>query len=452
MKQDTIFAQSSAKGKSGVAVFRISGDKSLSALKKLCKKELSEKNLYDTITPRRVYYRTIYCPVTSQAIDNSLVVYFKGNKSFTGEDTVEIYVHGSIAVCKMLTRSLLNIEGIRLAEPGEFAKRSFLNGKMDLTSAEGLADLIAAETTMQHKQAIKQMGGELEKLYNSWRKELITIASLIEVYIDFPDEEIPGSVLENAKYIIDKLKNNIANHLEDKRKGERLREGIKIVIIGEANVGKSTLMNYLTMREVAIVSNIPGTTRDVIQTYLDIKGYPIILCDTAGIRSNIDDPIECEGIKRTLQIVQTADIKILMFDVLSTKNLNKEVIDLHDDYTIIVINKTDLGSYDETLFNGKETLKISLQNKDGLNNLIDKIVQLAEKIADPGDSPTITRERYRNSLKKALVLLNKINLKDDLILAAEDIRIVIRCLEHITGKVKIDDILEKIFANFCIGK
>lgn len=447
MTSKTIFAQSSAKGKAGVAVFRISGSLSLLIVERLCGKF--------NIVPRKVYYRTIRCYITSQVIDKALIVYFQGEHSFTGEDVVEIHTHGSVAVAKMLTRSILECDGVRLAEPGEFAKRAFLNGKMDLTMAEGLVDLIESETLMQHKQAIRQMGGELEKLYSHWRGMLIKILSFVEGYIDFPDEEIPQSVLREAKSIINNLTQEISNHLGDARKGEVLRHGIVLAITGETNTGKSSLLNYLTMREAAIVSDIPGTTRDVIEAHLDIGGYPIIVRDTAGIRES-NDPIEQEGIKRSLLAFKNSDIRILMIDATNMNSVNQTIAHLLNDvYTILVINKIDLVNYRydcSRLPCDKPIVAISLLKQVGLDRLMAEIVSYAEKIADPGNVPAITRERYRNSLNQALELLQLVNLENDLVLAAEDLRMAIRYLEHITGKIKIDDILAEIFASFCIGK
>ncbi|KJV56446.1 tRNA modification GTPase TrmE [Orientia chuto str. Dubai] len=447
MTSETIFAQSSAKGKAGVAIFRVSGNLSLLIVERLCGKF--------NIIPRRVYYRTIRCHITKQVIDKALIVYFQGKQSFTGEDVIEIHTHGSIAVAKMLTKCILEFEGVRLAEPGEFARRAFLNGKMDLTMAEGLVDLIESETLMQHKQAIRQMEGELEKLYSYWRRMLIKIISLVEGYIDFPDEEIPQSVLEDAESIIARLTKEISNHLGDARKGQMLRHGIVLTITGETNTGKSSLLNYLTMKEAAIVSDIPGTTRDVIEAHLDIGGYPIIVRDTAGIRDS-NDPIEQEGIKRSLLAFKNSDIRILMIDATNMNSVNHTIAHLLNDiYTIIVINKIDLVNYNydsSILPRNKPIVAISLQQQVGLDQLMAEIVNYAEKIADPGNFPAITRERYRNSLNQALKLLQLVNLKSDLVLAAEDLRIAIKHLEHITGQIKIDDILSEIFATFCIGK
>lgn len=441
----TIFAQSSRPGKAGVAVFRISGPNSMFALNKLLINDDAK------ISPKIMYYKKIYDPQSKELIDHAMLVYFKSPASFTGEDVVELYTHGSIAIAKMLQSALLNIEGLRLAEPGEFTRRAFLNGKFDLTSAEGLADLIEAETMWQHKQAIKQMNGELEKLYDKWREKLLTTISLLEAYIDFPDEDIPEEVLTRVLIIIEELKNTITNHLNDNRRGELLRNGLKLIILGAPNVGKSSLLNFLMQRDVAIVSDIAGTTRDIIEGHLDIGGYPIIVQDTAGIRSKSNDLIEQEGINRAIKSAQFSDIKIIMID--ASKPDYSGIESLIDDKTILVINKIDLSDgYEDQVIKYKEPIRISLKDNVGLNLLLKGIENIANNIAGHLDSPQITRERQRYQLEQALKYLANCNIKEDLVLATEDIRMTIRALSCITGKITVDEIIGEIFSNFCIGK
>lgn len=438
---DTIFAQSSNTGKSGVAIFRISGPNSIFAIDKLLK-----SNQVVKLKPRLMSFKKIYDPTTGDLIDHAMVVYFQSPSSFTGEDVVEIYTHGSIAISAMIIKSLLNL-GIRLAEPGEFTKRAFINGKFDLTAAEGIADLIDAETSWQHKQAMQQVEGALADLYSSWRKQLLSVISLLEAYIDFPDEQIPNEVLNQVQTVVETLRSTIQNHLDDNRRGELLRSGIRLTILGEPNVGKSSLLNFLVQREIAITSEIPGTTRDIIEGHLDIGGYPIILQDTAGIRSSTKDVIEQEGIKRALQSAQNADIKIIMTDARSSL-LSQELHDLIDDNTIIVINKIDLQNHAHTI----DGLKISVTKKIGLKALLQAIEKLASTIAGSCESPCITNERHRYQLTLALSCLDKFNLNDDLVLATEDIRMAMRYLSMLTGKITVDEILGEIFSNFCIGK
>ncbi|ACR47408.1 tRNA modification GTPase TrmE [Rickettsia peacockii str. Rustic] len=444
---ETIFAQSSAFGKAGVAVFRISGPKSLEVLQLLTGRK--------DFKSRLMYYQQITVPETKELIDNVMVVYFKSPGSFTGEDVVEIHTHGSKAISIMLTNALLNIAGIRLAEAGEFTKRAFLNNKFDLTAAEGIADLINAETIMQHKQAIRQASGKLEALYNNWRSQLLKIISLLEAYIDFPDEDIPDTVLNEVTNTHTILVNTISEYLNDNRKGELLRSGLKLAIIGPPNVGKSSLLNFLMQRDIAIVSNIAGTTRDIIEGHLDIGGYPIILQDTAGIREESSDIIEQEGIKRAINSAKTADIKIIMFDAEKLdSSINEDIINLIDENTIIIINKIDLieASKIFSIENKYKCLRVSVKNNIALSSILKNIENIAENMAGFTEIPYITNQRHRNYLQQALSHLTAFSLDNDLVLATEDIRMTVRCIGAITGVINVEEILGEIFKNFCIGK
>lgn len=469
---DTIFALSSAPGKSGISVFRISGPNSLKLLKILTKNEnwlpgfVKKTNIfafkYSQNSPKNLIQYT-------DLIDDVMAVYMKSPRSFTGEDVVEITTHGSIAVQNFLTETLIQSMQVRIADPGEFTKRAVLNGKLDLTSAEGLMDLINSETIMQHRQAIRQMKGELEKIYNGWREDLIKIMSLFEAYIDFPDEQIPENIIDDIKVQIDKIISEISSHLQDNRRGERLRNGIMLTIFGEPNVGKSSLINFLTKREVAIVSDIPGTTRDLIETHIDLGGYPFVITDTAGIRDHSDDIIEIEGIKRARNSIENSDVKILVIDLEKSLNdiklkfnnkielffqyINAKYGDL--DNLVTIFNKIELC--DDNVINEMQKLFsdaifCSIKNNINTNLLIEKLINLAEKLAMPGNSPAITRIRHRNLLSRALDSLKTLNIEDDLVLASEDIRIAARSLSMIIGKIDPDEILGEIFSNFCIGK
>ncbi len=438
----TIFAQCSASGRAGVAVFRLSGPKAAMALEQLTKGDIND------LEPRKLYLKKLYNPKTNTQIDESMVVFFVGSSSFTGEESVELHTHGSIAVIKLLNEALTSMPELRLAEPGEFARRAFMNGKMDLTAAEGLADLIDAETELQHTQAIRQLGGGLEAIYEDWRGQLLGLISLLEAYIDFPDEEIPEETLSHASALITKLTKEIRTHLDDNNRGERLRSGLKLAILGRPNVGKSSLLNHLMQRDVAIVSNIAGTTRDVIEGHLDIGGYPIILQDTAGIHDETSDLIEKEGIARARKISQNSDIKIIISDASEAKIESNEFDDLIDENTILLLNKIDIAKQKAQ---GK-FIPISVKSKQGLDDLTDAIINIAERIAKPSDSPQITRARHRAQLESALECLNSFSINNDLVLATEDIRMTIRSLSNITGKITVDEILGEIFSNFCIGK
>lgn len=444
---NTIFALCSATGKSGVAVFRISGSSSLVAIKQLIKSNIEE------MQPRIMYFRKIYSPKTKAQIDEAMIVYFKENSSFTGEESAEIHVHGSIAVIKLMHEALLGIPALRLAEPGEFARRAFLNGKFDLTAAEGLADLIEAETELQHKQAIRQLGGGLEKLYDNWRGQLLQLIALIEAYIDFPDEDIPDKVLKDANNLVKELTSQISSHLNDSNRGERLRSGLKLVILGKPNVGKSTLLNFLMKREVAIVSDIAGTTRDIIEGHLDISGYPVIIQDTAGIRADSKDLIEQEGIKRAKKASENSDIKIIIYDAQNDNFSDDYFTSLIDENTIILANKIDLcSSKTPEQINGHKVLGVSIKDNINSTAIFQAIETIAQRIASPTEAPQITRARHRIQLEQALEYLSSFSFQNDLVLAAEDIRMAIRQISNITGKITVDEILGEIFSNFCIGK
>lgn len=451
---DSIFAQSSARGKAGVAVFRISGPNSLEILRKLSMNPAIPVD-------RAAALRKIFSK-KEELIDHAMVIYFKGPNSFTGEDVVEIHTHGSIAVIKILTDTLLDTGLVRLAEPGEFARRAFMNGKMDLTRAEGLADLIESETIMQHKQALRQMSGELEALYSGWRAKLLGIISLLEAFIDFPEEEIPENILKDVEENIASLKFEFSRHLNDNRKGERLRNGLMLTILGAPNVGKSSLLNFLAKREVSIVSNMAGTTRDVIESHLDIGGYPIIISDTAGLRQGSSDVIENEGIKRALKAAEITDIKIIMLDAENMSDTDPDILNLIDMNTILLINKIDLNFdiieqfTDSVLFKAKTLdipmLFVSIKEKIGLEDILLSLENVASKIAMPQESPSITRSRHRYDLTNALDALKQCNIRGDIVLATEDIRMAIRYMSILTGKIEVDEILGEIFSKFCIGK
>ena len=445
---NTIFAQCSAKGKAGVSVFRISGPNALSALSKLI------THNYNQLKPRMLHLRKIYTVKTKQLIDEAMVVYFNSTSSFTGEDSVEIYTHGSLSVIKLLNQTLASMEDLRLAQPGEFAKRSFFNGKMDLTSAEGLADLIDAETEMQHKQAVAQLGGALEKVYEQWRQQILKIISLLEAYIDFPDEDIPQSTILEVENKIKSLTKSINNHLNDNNRGERLRNGIKLTIIGRPNAGKSSLVNHIMQRDLSIVSDIAGTTRDIIEGYIDISGYPIILQDTAGININTNDKIEQQGIEKALNAARDSDIKIIIYDGLSNDIDAGFIKEISDENTIIVRNKIDLlkNNHPAKMLNNIEVIDISAKKGLGFEGLYKKIVSICDRIASPSDSPQITRARYRAQLERAMENLSRFSIDNDLVLATEDLRMTAQSISNITGKITVDEILGEIFSNFCIGK
>ncbi len=448
---DTIFATATAPVKSGVAIIRISGEKAGSALASLTRKQPPP--------PRLASLSRIFNPDTNELIDEALILCFKAPASFTGEDVAELHVHGGRAVVTEVLQVLSEMPGLRMAEPGEFSRRAFENGKMDLTEAEGLADLIDAETKIQAKMALRQKQGELGRLYEEWREALLTILANIEAYIDFPDEEIPPHITAQIEDDVEKLKTSFAKHLNDNKRGERLREGLSVAIIGPPNAGKSSLLNLLARRDVAIVSEHAGTTRDIIEVHLDLGGYPIVIADTAGIRESAGE-IEAEGIRRALARAKDADFKIIVFDA---EDYSEEKLSqvLGDDFhslikqdSIVILNKIDLLQNVNFIpqVAGITTTEASFNNGVGIDKILLQIKKFAEDNFNIGGDPVITRQRHRSLLQEALTSLELFSLSKPIELAAEDLRHTANSLGKITGRIDVEEILGKIFSSFCIGK
>mgnify|MGYP006249151459 CR=1 FL=1 len=379
---------------------------------------------------------------------------FPGPGSYTGEDMAEIQVHGSKAVVDALHSSLSDIENCRLAEPGEFTKLAFQNGKINLLKAESIADLISSETEIQRQQAIKIMNGKSAKQFNFLREKLLKILSHIEAKIDFPDEDLPTNILDEIKNSSDEVINKIKKILNDQKVGERIREGFKIAILGPTNAGKSSLMNHLSNRDVAIVSEIAGTTRDVIETHLNIDGYPVIISDTAGIRDSQDE-IEKKGIKLSLNRAEEADLKLVVVDAKSL-DFTDVLKGLLDENAILVINKSDLLEKDiDPEIKKTNHVLISIKENKNIEELILKIKNNLKNKFITSDDILITRERHRQHLQQCLDHLNNFNQKkeiEDFDKAAEDLRLATRHLGMIVGKVDVEEILGSIFNDFCIGK
>lgn len=437
----TIFALATAPGKAGVAIIRISGPKAGGALTTLTRSPLP--------SPRYAQYVRLIHPETQELLDEAVALWFPGPKSFTGEDVVELQIHGSRAVISTLMQLLTTFPGLRLAEPGEFSRRAFMHGKMDLTRAEGLADLIDAETTMQAQQALRQLGGELQQLYDGWRSALLSTLAFIEAYIDFPDEDLPPEVIAEVTEGVNALKNAIRLHINDKQRGEKLREGLYAVIIGAPNAGKSSLINMLAKRDVAIVSHIAGTTRDIIEVHLNMGGYPLIVADTAGLRES-NDVIENEGIKRAVERANQADLKIALFE--AGKEPDMATLALIDSSTVIAINKIDNNKALVDTVNGIPAIPISLTQKLGLDRLLATLEEHVSNRLSPSHDPVITHARYRQHLQDCLKALDYFDLNKDIELAAEDLRMAARQIGRITGTIDVEQILDKIFSSFCIGK
>ncbi|MBD1159578.1 tRNA uridine-5-carboxymethylaminomethyl(34) synthesis GTPase MnmE [Pelagibacterales bacterium SAG-MED19] len=442
----TIYALSTGPGVSGVAIVRISGPEASNVIKSLTGKEIPR--------PRIATLRKINNINTSELIDEGIVLWFPGPESYTGEDMAEIHIHGGKALILALQNEISKIKNCRLAEPGEFTKLAFQNGKINLLKAESIADLISAETEIQRLQAVKIMKGKSSEKFNQLREKLLKILSFIEAKIDFPEEDLPEENLKKIKQDSSDVLNEIYKILNDQKVGEIIREGFKIAIIGPTNAGKSSLINNLSNRDVAIVSEIAGTTRDVVETHLNIDGYPVIISDTAGIRDSKDE-IEKKGIKLSLKKAENADLKLVVVDVKNV-DLSGFLNDLLKNNAILVVNKSDLLEEKlDTDISKFNHVIISLKDNLNIDILILKIKeQLKNKFISEEDI-LITRERHRQHLIQSSNHLKNFldkNDKKDFDKAAEDLRLATRHLGMIVGKVDVEEILGSIFNDFCIGK
>jgi len=442
----TIYALSTGPGISGIAIVRVSGEDTKKVIKLLTNTTLPE--------PRVATLRKINKINTSELIDEGIILWFPGPESYTGEDMVEFHIHGSKAVIDALHDSISKVENCRLAEAGEFTKLAFQNGKINLLKAESIADLISAETEIQRQQAIKIMNGKSANKFNNLREKLLKILSHVEAKIDFPDEDLSENILNNIKEISNEVILNIKKILDDQKVGERIREGFKIAIIGPTNAGKSSLLNHLSNRDAAIVSEIAGTTRDVIETHLNIDGYPVVVSDTAGIRDSKNE-IEKKGIKLALDQAENADLKLIVIDAKSTdfKGVLKELM---DENAILVVNKSDLLKEDLSYeIKNFEHVVISVKNNLKVDDLIIKIKNKLKNKFITSEDILITRERHRQHLEQSLNYLKNFEEKneaEDFDKAAEDLRLATRHLGMIVGKVDVEEILGSIFNDFCIGK
>ena len=442
----TIYALSTGSGISGIAVIRVSGKNTAEVVRKVTGSKLP--------SARVASLKKFNKNGGKELIDEGVIIWFPAPNSYTGEDLAEFHVHGSRAVINAMHSAISKIKNCRLAEPGEFTKRAFQNGRINLLKAESIADLISSETEIQRKQALKIMSGKSADKFNSWREKLLKILSHIEAKIDFPDEGLPKKIITEVQKTSNSVLTEIKKTLDDQNVGERIREGFKIAIIGPPNSGKSSLLNYLSKRDVAIVSEIAGTTRDVIETHLNLDGYPVIVSDTAGIRSSKNE-IEKKGIKIALNRAEDADLKLV---IVSAKNVDITAIlkDLLTKNAILVVNKLDLikGKLNSK-FKKYEHISISINKDLNLNKLISKIKSKLKNKFTTSEDILITRERHRQNLVNCVQHLEKFKKKNsaqDFDKAAEDLRLATRHLGMIVGKVDVEELLGSIFNDFCIGK
>jgi tRNA modification GTPase len=440
---DTIYALASGPGRAGVAVIRVSGAAAGGALDALAGAPRP--------APRNAALRC-FRAAGGELIDQGLALWFPGPASFTGEDCAEFHVHGGPAVIAAMAAAL-SAAGLRPAEAGEFTRRAFANGKMDLTEAEGLADLIDAETEGQRAQALAQMTGTLKALYEGWREELITVLAALEGEIDFPDEDdVPDHLSETAGAPLAALVQALAAHLDDDRRGERVREGFVIALIGAPNAGKSSLLNRLARREAAIVTDIPGTTRDVVEVRLVLGGFPVILADTAGLRETVDR-VEAEGVRRALARAEDADLRLALVDV-SRETLGEALTERLRAGDAVIWNKADLAAPAATAPDGVVAFAVSALTGAGLEPLEAWLSSVVTERLSARETPALSRARHRAGVERALDHLQNAQrrLGDAPELAAAEVHLALRALEGLTGRIDVEDVLDRVFSQFCIGK
>lgn len=440
---ETIYALSSAGGRAGVAVIRVSGAQTRFVIEALTGRAVPE--------PRQAALRRLQDPKSNVALDRALVLYFVAPQSFTGEDVVEFHVHGGRAVVGSVLKALAGLDGLRAAEAGEFTRRAFENDKLDLTEAEGLADLIDADTEAQRRQALRQMEGALGQIYEGWRARLLRILAYAEADIDFADEDLPDDLMARLGPQIGVLAGEIQTHLEDGHRGERLRDGVEVAIVGPPNVGKSSLLNRLAGRDAAIVSDEAGTTRDVLEVRMDLGGIPVTLSDTAGLREATGN-IEKEGIRRGLAKASSADLRLVMVAMgPDGQRIGDFALAQEGDFRIV--NKADQGRVQDLEVGA---LAISALTGQGIDGLVAALEERVSALYGAGEYPVITRARHREGLEACQVSLGRalegLKAGRDSALVAEDLRLAMRALGRITGRVDVEDLLDVVFRDFCIGK
>lgn len=455
MTDATIFALASGGARAGVAVVRLSGPAAADAISALCPGAALP-------APRMAGLRDLIDPATGDLLDRALVLRFAAPGSFTGEDVAEFHLHGGPAVVEGVLSALGRIGGLRPAEAGEFTRRAFVNGKMDLTQAEAIADLVAAETAEQRRQALDQAAGSLGKLYEDWRRRLIGAISHVEATIDFADEDLPEEIDRAARDRLAVLAEEISAHLNDGRRGEWLRSGVHLALLGRPNAGKSTLLNLLAGRDAAIVSETAGTTRDVIEVHLDLGGVPVIVADTAGLRDS-EDAIEQEGVRRAADRADRADLRLLVLEPEDWPDVPADLRALTaDGRAMVLLNKADLAGWggraaDGANLDGAPVLPLSAKTGEGVDAFLADLTARVRgfALAGGGAAPAPTRARHRHALEEARASLEAALAgwsDQGAELTAEDLRLAARAVGRITGRVDVEDLLDVIFSDFCIGK
>ena len=439
---DTIFAESTAPLRAAVAIFRISGPAAGQVLETLTCRPLP--------TPRQAVVRRLWAGPQA-LIDQAMVIWLPGPGSFTGEDMVELHCHGGVAVRAAVQAALSDVKDVRAAAAGEFTRRAFMQGRLDLTQVEAIADLVDAETTAQRRQALRQMDGALGQLYEGWRSRLITALAHLEAVIDFSDEELPADLAATVAADCADIAAAMGAHLADNRAGERLREGVRVAVVGPPNAGKSSLVNLLARRDVAIVSAIAGTTRDVLEAHLDIDGLAVVVADTAGLRESQDE-IEAEGIKRARRWAAGADLRGLVVD--RNGLTDTAAVSDADEADMVIVNKADLGP--RTGPCPAAALDLSTVDGTGVEMFMTQLSALIRKGFDAGGSVGATRARHRQGITDSRAALSDFAAvfgdEMSLDLAAEDLRVAVRALGQLTGRVDVEDLLDVVFSDFCIGK
>ncbi len=447
MKAGTIYALASGRGRAGIAVVRISGPNAGGALAALAGK---------SPPPRSAARVSLVDPSDGAPLDDGLALWFPAPASFTGEDVVELHLHGGVAVVTGVIDALAAHDGLRAADAGEFTRRAFENGKVDLTGAEAVADLVAAETAAQRFQALRQMRGALGAMYEDWRTRLLKAQAHMEAAIDFSDEELPADLAGEVRRLVAAMASELAAHLADGRRGERLRDGLELAIVGPPNVGKSSLFNALAGRDAAIVSPIAGTTRDVLEVHLDIGGFPVLIADTAGLRASVDE-IEAEGVSRAQARGRSADLRLVVLSAENWPDAGAVETALIDDDSIVVINKVDICAPRPPLaLSGNKAVFISAKTGEGVGDLVAALEGWVEGRFGHDEAPPLTRARHREALENCRVRLQEFmaitDIAGDAEIGAEHLRMAARALGRITGKVDVEDLLDVIFRDFCIGK